>query len=183
MTMISAVHLWAIGYDDMGRAEQVREEITRLAWGSGQAGKYLILLDIAVVVRHPDGSFTFDRKPFPGAGNILACTAVGFLAGLVLAAPLAGATIGALIGGLGTAASAAETGIDKDFVREVELLMKPGTSALFVLDDQGNMEEILYAIRGLGGTVLKTNVDLERAKLIQSTLAAASTDKIEPSDK
>ena len=26
-------------------------------------------------------------------------------------------------------------------------------------------------IRGLGGTVLKTNVDLERAKLIQTTLA------------
>jgi hypothetical protein len=26
----------------------------------------------------------------------------------------------------------------------------------------------------LGGTVLKTNVDLERAKLIQSTLAAPS---------
>jgi hypothetical protein len=32
-------------------------------------------------------------------------------------------------------------------------------------------------IRGLGGTVLKTNVDLERAKLIQSTLAAALPDE------
>jgi hypothetical protein len=32
----------------------------------------------------------------------------------------------------------------------------------------------LGAIRGLGGTVLKTNVDLERAQLIQSTLAAPS---------
>jgi hypothetical protein len=71
----------------MERADQVRDEITRLGWDSGQAGKYLILLDIAVVVRHPDGSFTFDRKPFPGAANILTCTAVGFLAGLVVAAP------------------------------------------------------------------------------------------------
>ena len=33
------------------------------------------------------------------------------------------------------------------------------------------MEVILDSIRGLGGTVLKTNVDTERAKLIQSTLA------------
>jgi uncharacterized membrane protein len=32
------------------------------------------------------------------------------------------------------------------------------------------MDVILHAIRGLGGTVLKTNVDLERARLIQSTL-------------
>ena len=52
--------------------------------------------------------------------------------------------------------------------------MKPGTSALFVLDKEGDMEMILHAIRGLGGTLLKTNVDLERAKLVQSTLAAAS---------
>jgi uncharacterized membrane protein len=38
------------------------------------------------------------------------------------------------------------------------------------------MDAILHKIRGLGGTVLKTNVDVERAKLIQSTLAAPSTD-------
>jgi uncharacterized membrane protein len=53
--------------------------------------------------------------------------------------------------------------------------MKPGTSALFVLDDQGDMEVILHTIQGLGGVVLKTNVDLERAKLIQLTLAADSS--------
>jgi uncharacterized membrane protein len=57
--------------------------------------------------------------------------------------------------------------------REVEGLIKPGTSVLFVLDEVGNMDSILRGIRGLGGTVLKTNVDIERAKLIQSTLAAS----------
>jgi hypothetical protein len=35
------------------------------------------------------------------------------------------------------------------------------------------MDVILHGIRGLGGTVLKTNVDMERARLIQSTLAAS----------
>jgi len=178
--MTTAAHLWAIGYDDMGRADQVREEISRLGWDTGQAGKYLILLDIAVVVRHPDGSFTFDRKPFPGVANILGCTAVGFLAGLALAAPLTGATIGALLGGAGTTAAAASVGIDNDFILDVAGVMKPGTSALFVLDNEGDMEVILHAIQGLGGTVLKTNVDLERAKLIQSTLATGSADTIEP---
>ncbi len=171
--MTTAAHLWAIAYDDMGRAEQVRDEITRISWDPGEAGKDLILLDIAVVVRHPDGSFTVDHQPFPGVANILACTAVGFLAGLVVAAPLIGATVGALLGGLGTA-TAAHVGIGEDFIREVEGLMKPGTSALFVLDDAGDMDVILHTLRGLGGTVVRTNVDLERAKLIQSTLAAAS---------
>ena len=166
--MTSSGHLWAIGYDNMGRADQVRDEITRLGWDSHH---YLMLDDIVVVVRQPDGSFTFNREPFAAVANILGCSAVGFLAGLVVAAPLTGAAVGALLGGAGSSAALAAAKIDDDFVREVEGLMKPGTSAFFVLDDEGDMDVILHTIQGLGGTVLKTNVDLERAKLIQSTLA------------
>ena len=170
--MTTSAHLWAIGYEDMARAAQVRDVITNLGWGNGRAGKYLILEDIAIVMRHADGSFAFDREPFPKV-NVLGFTAVGFLAGLALAAPLTGATLGALLGGASTAAMAAEAGIEGEFVSEVEKLMHPGTSALFVLDDARDMEIVLHAIQGLGGTVLKTNVNLERAKLIQSTLAEA----------
>ena len=167
-------HLWAIGYDDVARAGQVRDEVADLGWGMGRGGKYLILLDIAVVIRHADGTFALNRTRFPGVGNILASTGAGFLAGLVLAAPLTGATIGALLGTAGTAA-ATHVGIGEDFIRDAEALMKPGASAVFVLDDSGDMEIILHKIQGLGGKVLKTNVDLERAKLIQSTLAAAAS--------
>ena len=177
--MTKSEHLWAIGYDDMGRAEQVRDEITRLGWDT----HYLNLLDVAVVVRHPDGSFTCNRERFPTVANLLGSTAVGFLAGLVLLAPLAGAAVGALIGGVGTAAAVAAVGIGDDFVWEVEGLMQPGTSALFVLDSEGDMEVILHAIQGLGGTVLRTNVDLQRAQLIQSTLIAASADTNKPENE
>ncbi len=168
--MTKSGNLWAIGYDDMGRAKQVQNEIISLGWHKN----YLMLDDVAVVVRHPDGSFTLDREAFPAASNVLGCSVVGLLAGLVLGAPLVGATIGAMVGGAGTAAVSASVGIADDFVREVKGLMKPGTSAIFVLDHEGDMDVILHAIRGLGGTVLKTNVDLERAQLIQSTLAAPS---------
>ena len=58
--------------------------------------------------------------------------------------------------------------------------MASGTSALFVLDRERDMSAILEGIRGLGGTVLKTNVDLERAKLIQSTLASPAAETPEP---
>jgi uncharacterized membrane protein len=83
---------------------------------------------------------------------------------------MTGAAIGAL---LGTAASSVPNavGMEDAFIRDVERLMKPGVSTLLVLDDQGDLDVILNAIRGLGGTVLKTNVDLERAKLIQTTLS------------
>jgi uncharacterized membrane protein len=166
-----AGHLWAIGYDDMTRASLVKEEITRLGWNE----TYLILSDVAVVVRHHDGSFTLNREVFPAFGNIVGSTLVGLVAGLVVAAPLTGAAVGALFGGVGTGVArvAATLGIGDQFVRDVEDMMKPGSSALFVLDDVGDMDVILHRIQGLGGTVLKTNVDVERAKLIQATLAAS----------
>jgi len=34
--MTTTAHLWAIGYDDMERADQVRDEITELGWGRRQ---------------------------------------------------------------------------------------------------------------------------------------------------
>src|SRR3954464_8289385 len=95
--------------------------------------------------------------------------------------PMTGAAIGAL---LGTAASAVATsvGIKDAFISSVKELMKPGTSALLLLDDEGDMEVILHAIRGLGGTVLKTNVDVELAKLIQTTLSAEPVHSSAPNE-
>ena len=171
-------HLWAIGYDDMGRAAQVRNEISKLS-----ERHCLILLDTAVAVRYPDGTVTLDGEPFVAAPNIRGHSFASFLAGLALGAPpLTGAAVGALLRGTCTCASAG-VGIGEDVVNEVGLLMKPGTSALFVLDQEGDMPAILQGIRGLGGTVLKTNVDLERAKLIQSTLAAANAETFKLDDQ
>ena len=177
--MTKSGNLWAIGYDDMGQANQIRDEIISLGWDK----HYLLLNDVAVVVRHPDGSFTLNREKFPAAANILGCSVVGFLAGLVVGVPITGATIGAMVGGTGSVAVLASAGIGEDFIKDVERLMKPGTSALFVLDDEGDMDVILHKIRGLGGTVLKTNVDVEHAKLIQSTLAAPSAQTNKSDDK
>jgi uncharacterized membrane protein len=158
--------MWAVGYESMERADEVRGEVARL--GDRRA---LTLLDAAVVVRYPDGSVTLNGEPYapvaPARGVI-----ASILAGLALGAPpLCGEAVGALLGSVGAAAAA---GIDEDFIREVEGRVKPGTSALFVLDREGDMEEVLQGIRGLGGTVMKTNVDLERARLIQSALAATA---------
>ena len=145
-------------------------ELTSLAG----AQQYLLLLDMAILVRHADGSYTLDRESFPVTGNILGGGTLGFLAGLALAMPMTGAAIGALLG-TATSAVATSVGMQDVFISDVKRLMKPGTSALLVLDDQGDMEVILHTIRGLGGTVLKTNVDLDLAKLIQTSLSAEPT--------
>ena len=172
--MTGCAHLWAVGFDDKRRAAQVRDKITSLGWEKHQ----LILLDVAVAVRYRDGFLTLNGEPFPAVTKIHGGTIAHFLAGLALGAPpLTGAAVGAMFATIGD--TSAEVGISDDFVREVGDLIKPETSVLFVLDEGGDLDAILHAIRGLGGTVLKTNVDLERAKLIQSTLAA-SADTVHP---
>jgi uncharacterized membrane protein len=165
--MTKCGHLWAVGFDDMERASEVGEEMTRL----GEAHQ-LVLRDVAVAVRYPDGCLTLNGEQFQEVVKAPRGGIARFLASLALGAPpLTGAAVGDMLDRHG--GGSAEVGISNDFVREVARLIKPGTSVLFVLDEVGNMDAILHAIRGLGGTVLRTNVDLERANLIQSTLAAA----------
>ncbi len=165
--MHKSAHLWAVGFDNMNGADEFEDAFSRL----GREKHDLTLLDVAVAVRYPDGSFTLNGEPFPVVNKPPAGTVSSFLASLALGAPpLCGAAVTALLGEFGC--DSASVGISDDFVREVSRLIKPGNSVLFVLDDVGNLDAILQGIRGLGGTVLKTNVDLERAKLIQSTLAA-----------
>jgi uncharacterized membrane protein len=172
--MTGCGHLWAVGFDSTERAAQVRDEITRLAWERHD----LNLLDAAVAVRCPDGSFTLNGEPFAVVVKTHGGTVAHFLASLALGAPpLTGAAVGATFAMLG--ATPPDVGISDSFVREIEGLIQPGTSVLFVLNEVGDLDAILQAIRGLGGTVLKTNVDLERARLIQSTLTA-SADKTQP---
>ena len=90
--MSTCGHLWAVGFEDTGRAAQFREQITRLDRENHQ----LILLDVAVAVRYPDGTFTLDGEPFPVVTKIPSGTAARFLASLALAAPpLTGAAVGA----------------------------------------------------------------------------------------
>src|SRR5262249_33506373 len=139
--MTTTKHRWAIGFDDMTRADQVRDEIIRIARDPNE----LTLRDVAVVVRHPDGSLTIDRQPAAALNYFLQCTAVGFITGVVLYVPLTGATVGAMMGGADIAAST-ELGIHNDFIREVEGLLKPGASALFVLDVAKNLDMILDQI-------------------------------------
>ena len=163
--MTCAAHLWAIAYDEPTRAEATREQVLAV----GGEGESLNLLDMAILACHADGSFTLDKEPLSGASSVPRGP-ISLLVGLALAGPLSGYALDAMLRD-NSSSNSSVAGISDSFVGEIKTLLKPDTSALLVLDEEGNLEEILAAIRGLGGTVIKTNVDLERAKLIQSTLS------------
>ena len=169
--MASAAHLWAIGYDDIDRAGQVRDVIVSLA-GPQQD---LRLLDIAILARSSDGTLTFNGKAFSGRRHMVGNGTLGFLAGFALAVPvLSDRAVARLMDSIAPDASNS-VGIDEKFKQDIASMIRPGTSALLVLDIAENMEAILGRLQGLGGRIIKTNVDLERANLIQSTLARKLT--------
>src|SRR5205809_5760237 len=119
--MIEGGHLWAIGYDDVGRAEQVRAEIARLC------ERRCLILDTAVVVRYSDGPVTLNGEPLVPVPCFRGQTFLSFLAGLSLGAPpLTGGAVATWVRAAG--GTAAEVGIQDDFVNEVQALLKPGTS-------------------------------------------------------
>jgi uncharacterized membrane protein len=163
--MANQGNLWAVAFDGTTRAGEVRDAIIKL----GSEKHDIALLDIAVAVRFRDGTLALNGEAFPEA----ICAPCGMLAWLLAslalgAPPVTGTEVGRVLDRAGVGAG--DAGISDDFVREMVRLVKPDTSVLFVLDEGGNIEAICDTIRGAEGTVLKTNVDLERAKLIQSTL-------------
>ena len=128
--------------------------------------------DAIVVMRLEDGSFTLERDGQPEAsGSVLSFGFLGLIIGLVVLEPLAGAAIGAALGGL-AATSAKQLGVDDNFLNDVKKLMKPGTSALFLLTRTDNPDAVERHISGLGGTVLQTNVNPDLAKRVQESLNA-----------
>jgi len=168
--MTTSAHLWAVGYDDERRAEEIRDELAALG-----ERHCLVVRDTAVAVRYADGSLTLDGELYLPAGDISRRGLAGLLARLALSAPpLTAAAVGFSLRSTHSTGPGAAV-ISEEFVGEVQEMVKPGTSALFVLDEVGDLDAILQGIRGLGGTVLKTTVDLPRATLIQSTLAAPAS--------
>jgi uncharacterized membrane protein len=158
-------HLWAIGYDTPARAGAVRDRLKQL-----EPNHFLILADWMVVVRQRDGTFHFERESQSPELNILGCGLLGALLGLVVLQPLAGAAIGGALGAVGSLV-ASHVRIDPDFIGAVQGLMQPGTSVLFLLANATDEVVVLHQIRGLGGTILKTNVELAWAERVRQALA------------
>ena len=110
--MTGNAHLWAVGYEDMHRAEQVRAEMAKLG-----ERHCLKLFDMAVAVRFPDGSVTVDGEPYVAASNLTGHRFANLFSWLALGAPpLTSAAVTALVGRRG---KDVDVGIDDEFIGEV----------------------------------------------------------------
>jgi uncharacterized membrane protein len=157
-------NLVVITFDNMEEADRVRETLR-----SEQREGYLSLDDSAVVVKDEDGKIhvknEMDRGTKIGAvgGGLIGLLLGGIffpVAGLLMGV-LGGAVVGALSG----------TGIDKNFVKDVEEDLEPGTSALFIIVRDAKPDVALAALRPYKGNVYHTSFPPETEKEIRRLLS------------
>jgi uncharacterized membrane protein len=159
---MSYISVWV--YDDPYRANEARAAVLRLA-GEG----YLHLDETAVAIKdadekvrvYQDVDVTAQRR---NQGHWLGIGAA-LLTGvqpLILLGTAAGAVVGKLT----------DHGITKDFMKEVDAALLPGTSALFVLGQrEGDLNILDPVIKAqmdrFGGKLLRSNLPPDVEKLLK----------------
>ena len=91
----------------------------------------------------------------------------GLLAGTLFLVPIIGGAVGAAIGALSKATEG--TGITKEDLTRIRTELVEGTSALFAVTDEGNLDRLGERFHGLDKTLISTNLtDAERDALLEA---------------
>ena len=155
--------LIAIGYPDETTAAMAADEARALA-------KDLIIQPdaIASIVRDKEGRYhVHTAHHMVGAGATWGMF-WGLLFGLLFFIPVFGMAVGAGLGAL--MGKITKSGVNKEFQDQVRDLMKPGTSALFLMVEKVTPDKAVEALSKYGGTVLKTSLTKEGEAALQEAL-------------
>jgi uncharacterized membrane protein len=129
----------------------------------------LVKIDDHAVVRWPAGAPHPDTKHgndgnWRGAGW---GAVLGLVIGTLFFIPVVGGLAGAAIGAL--AKSTEDVGITKEQLERIRSEVVEGTSALFVVTEQGDLDRMGERMRGMQGTLITTNLtDAERSVLLET---------------
>ncbi len=155
--------LIAIGYPDETTAAAAADEARRLA-------KDLIIQPdaIAVIIRDKEGSYHVETTHHAVGAGAMWGMFWGFLFGLLFFIPVFGMAVGAGMGAL--MGKVTKSSIDKEFRDQVRDLVKPGTSALFLMLEKATPDKAIEAMSKYGGTVLKTSLSKQDEHDLQEAL-------------
>ena len=135
---------------------------------SAEADKLVTIVDHAVVswpvgADKPETQHGHDDPKRGAAWGAL----WGILGGALFTVPLVGGAVGAALGAL--ARSTEGTGITKDDLARIRTEIVEGTSALFAVTEEGNLDRLGERFRGFEGTLVKTNLtEAERETLMET---------------
>jgi uncharacterized membrane protein len=155
--------LIAIGYPDQATAEAAADEARNLA-------RDLIIEPeaIAVIVRDDEGKYHVHTSHNPVGRGATWGMFWGLLFGVLFFVPVFGIAIGAGLGAL--MGKITKSGIDREFQEQVRGMLRPGSSALFLMVDKVTPDKAVEAMSKYGGTVLKTSLSKEGEQELQDAL-------------
>ena len=158
--------LVAIGYPDEASALTAEKEAQRLA------DELIVQPDaIAAIVRRTDGTFQVTTNHHAVGSGATWGMFWEFFFGLLFFVPVLGMPMGAGLGAL--FGKLEQAGIDKQFQVRVCDMLRPGTSALFLVLADATPENAVSALSRSGGTILKTSLSKEVEGKLQSALHGA----------
>lgn len=128
------------------------------------------IYDAAVVEWYPGKKKPKTRQ----AHNLVAAGALGgafwgWLFGLLFFVPLLGMAVGAAAGALG--GSAADAGIDDDFINSVKAQVVPGTSALFLMSSDAVIDKVKDAFAGVDAELIHTNLSNDQEAALREAFS------------
>ena len=158
--------LLVIEFPSEEKAEGVREMLLAMQQ------EYLIELgDAVVAVRDENGRVKLNQLFQPVKQGAVSGLLWGSLIGLLFMMPLAGAAIGAASGALG--GRLADLGISDEFMKKAARTLQSGNAALFLLIRKMTTDKVLAALKGVGGTVLRSSFDETKEEALRAALAGA----------
>jgi len=158
--------LLVIEFPSEEKAEGVREMLLAMQQ------EYLIELgDAVVAVKDANGRVKLNQLFQPVKQGAVSGLLWGSLIGLLFMMPLAGAAIGAASGAFG--GRLADLGINDDFMKEAARTLQSGNAALFLLIRKMTTDKVLGALKGVGGTVLRSSFDETKEEALRAALAGA----------
>jgi uncharacterized membrane protein len=155
--------LIAIGYDDRITAHAAAAEVDRLS-------KDLVIEPdaVAVIERTDDGKYKVTTNHHMVGGGATWGMFWGVLFGILFFVPVLGMAVGAGLGAL--FGKLAKSDIDAGFRDQVRDMVKPGTSALFMVVEKVTPDKAVAALSQYGGTVLKSSLSEQAERELQDAL-------------
>jgi uncharacterized membrane protein len=155
--------LIAIGYPDETTALSAMDEAERL-----QHELVLQADAVAAIVRNREGKLrVVTNHHAVGAGATWGMW-WGMLFGMLFFVPFLGMAVGAGMGAL--MGKVTKSAVNKEFEDQVREMLKPGTSALFMVVDKVTPDKAVEAMSRYGGTVLKSSLSNETERELQEAL-------------
>jgi uncharacterized membrane protein len=157
--------LVVIGYPDETTARVAHTKVQQLQ------SEYIIDGSAAVLTKGADGKVQVETPTGAVAAGSATGALWGGLIGLLFFVPIGGLIVGGLMGAL--MGKVADMGIDDEFRKKVQGVMKEGSSALVLIFSKVTPDKALAALKPYGGEVLRTSLTKEAEEEITKALAGA----------